>query len=476
MVDLQAVHDVDGGTQRSLGPEAARNLATTTKTVPQTIGITPRWFLKLLPWVQVSGGTYRVNQKKIVVREPQRVRIEFQDGQTRIDPEALRSIPLLQSLGYDLTTFLAEGLSPETRGPGETIVAEGQTADKFYIIARGKVDISSTGYYGQHMHLAVASEGDYFGEAALLNNSPQTDTVRTKTPCVLLTLSRDKFDQLLSTAPELRTTIESEALERAEAKAWLTNQDGERKVDLLSGHHGEVEIPETFVDYETHPREYSLEAVQSILKVHCRVADLYDDPMDQVREQMRLTVEAMKERQEWAMLNNPRVGLLHAAAPSMRIHTRQGPPTPDDMDELLTRVWKKPAFFLAHPRAIAAFGRECTRRGVPPPTIEMFGSPFLTWRGVPIIPSNYVTLNTRTGTTSILLLRVGEEEQGVVGLHKAGIAGEYMPSLSSRFMGIDTMGLASYLMTLYFSVAVLVDDALGVLENVDISHYYDYEV
>jgi hypothetical protein len=47
----------------SLCTAAARNLATTTKTVPQMQGITSRWLLKLLPWVEASGGTYRVNRR-----------------------------------------------------------------------------------------------------------------------------------------------------------------------------------------------------------------------------------------------------------------------------------------------------------------------------------------------------------------------------------------------------------------------------
>jgi hypothetical protein len=63
----------------------------------------------------------------------------------------------------------------------------------------------------------------------------------------------------------------------------------------------------------------------------------------------------------------------------------------------------------------------------------------------------------------------------VVGLHQAGIAGEIMPSLSARLMGIDSMGVATYLLTLYFSCAVLADDALGVLENVEVGYYHDYE-
>src|SRR6185369_6078695 len=49
--------------QLSLSTAAARNLATTTKTVPQMQEITSRWLLRTLPWVQVAGGTYRVNRR-----------------------------------------------------------------------------------------------------------------------------------------------------------------------------------------------------------------------------------------------------------------------------------------------------------------------------------------------------------------------------------------------------------------------------
>jgi hypothetical protein len=49
--------------QMSLSTAAARNLASTTRTVPQMQGITPRWLLKMLPWVEVVGGAYRVNRR-----------------------------------------------------------------------------------------------------------------------------------------------------------------------------------------------------------------------------------------------------------------------------------------------------------------------------------------------------------------------------------------------------------------------------
>jgi hypothetical protein len=136
-------------------------------------------------------------------------------------------------------------------------------------------------------------------------------------------------------------------------------------------------------------------------------------------------------------------------------------------------VWKEPSFFLAHPRAIAAFGRECTRRGVPPPTVTMFGSPFMTWRGIPLVPC--AKLSVKAETTDILLIRTGEKKQGVIGLFQPGIPGEVSPSLSVRFMGINHRAVASYLISLYCSVAVLTEDALGVLENVHVDKYHEYK-
>src|SRR6187549_3102381 len=277
------------GPTPTLGAQAARQLANTTKTPPQWIGVTPRWLVSLLPWTPVEAGTYRVNKVK-------------------------------------------EG--------GEDAIA------------------------------IACSPSD-------------SDT-----------------------------------------------------------------LPNAFVDYEEQPREYTLSTVTTTIEVQTRISDLYRSPMDQVREQLGVLIEMVKERQENELINNVSYGLLSSVAPGQTVSTRKGPPTPDDMDELITRVWKEPAFFLAHPRAIAAFGRECTRRGVPPPTVNLFGSPFLTWRGLPLVPSDKVPL-TAGGKSKILLLRTGEKKQGVVGLFQPGVPGEVSPSLSVRWMGINDRGAASYLVSLY---------------------------
>jgi len=249
----------------------------------------------------------------------------------------------------------------------------------------------------------------------------------------------------------------------------------DKPIDVVCSHTDESIIPGTYAEYEGTPREYILSSINAIVNIDTRVGDLFSKPYDQVREQLRVTIEAVKERQENELLNNADYGLLNNVPDTQRISTRKGAPTPDDLDELLTKVWKEPSFFITNPRAIAAFGRECTRRGVPPPTVTLFGNPFLTWRGIPLIPTDKVHIAGEVPKSQILLIRVGERKQGVVGLFQPGLTGEQSPGLSVRFKGIGDNGLASYLISLYCSASVLADDAIAVLDDVEVGQYYEYK-
>jgi hypothetical protein len=280
------------------------------------------------------------------------------------------------------------------------------------------------------------------------------------------------------TAPQLATITPRWLVQLLQ---WVPVEAGIYRVNRVSNpqevrvactQRDEATLPETFVDYDTTPREYFLNGVSTILDVHTRVSDLYSSPHDQIREQLRLTIETIKERQESELINNPEYGLLASVSDEQRISTLTGAPMPDDLDDLLRKVWKEPGFFLTHPDGIAAFGRECTRRGVPPPTVSLFGSQFITWRGIPLIPSDKVPVED--GKTKILLVRTGEKRQGVVGLFQPGLVGEQSPGLSVRFMGINRSAIASYLVSLYCSLAVLTDDSLAVLDDVEVDKYHDY--
>jgi hypothetical protein len=282
------------------------------------------------------------------------------------------------------------------------------------------------------------------------------------TRCIVLSLPQQAFRELLNQSEGLQAQVEQFRTRAAQPQ----NKYGEALIALSSSHSPETALPGTFVDYELSPREYPLSIAQTVLRVNTRVADLYNEPMNQTEQQLRLTIEALRERQEHELINNREFGLLHNADLKQRLHTRSGPPTPDDLDELITRR-RKSRLFLAHPRTIAAFGRECNRRGIYPDTIDMDGSKIITWRNVPILPCNKIPI-TKNQTSSILVMRTGLEDQGVIGLHQTGIPDEYQPSLSVKLMGTSEKGIISYLITAYYSAAVLVPDALGILEDVEI--------
>jgi len=262
--------------------------------------------------------------------------------------------------------------------------------------------------------------------------------------------------------------------EQVEAGKYRVNRV-EDPAKVSAEHKLAASLPETFSDYYDDAEMIDLTTVETTVHSYTRVNDLYSSPFNQLQEQLRLAIQGIKERKEDTLVNSPTFGLLKAASPKMRVSANSGPPTPDDMDNLLALVWKMPAFFLAHPRAIAAFGHQCNALGITVETVEMFGVPFMAWRGVPIVPSDKLPIDTGKtkarkaasgDTSSILLMRVGEEHQGVVGLHQAGVGDENFQSLVVRYMGMDQQGVSSYLVTCYFSAAVLAADALGVLEGV----------
>lgn len=449
----------------SLGTAAARNLTTTTKTAPQMQSITPRWLLKMLPWVEATGGSYRVNRRLTYAVGDGRVSFTNVGTEIRVVPQELAELALLRGFDdEDTLTALADRFTQHEYRPGETIVGHGASLDEVVLVAHGKVTKVAPGEYGTDAVLGSMADGDHFGEEMLAGISRNWPfTVKAVTPVTVLKLRAEDFADLNGRSELMRRHVQ-EMLALGEKPQ---NPKGEAEIGMSAGHDGEPPLPGTFVDYELSPREYELAVAQTSLRVHTRVTDLYNDPMNQFDEQLRLTVHALRERQEHDLINNREFGLLHNADLKSRLQTHSGPPTPDDMDELVSRR-RKTKFFLAHPRAIAAFGRECTQRRLYPEGTVVDGKAVMAWRGVPILPCDKIPI-TDAGTSSILAMRTGVDDNGVIGLHQTGLPDEYEPGLNVRFDGINDQAVASYLVSAYYSAAVLVPDALGVLENVEIA-------
>src|ERR1041384_7775077 len=126
--------------QASLDTRAARNLATTTKSVPQMQGISSRWLLRILPWVEVSGGTYRVNRRLSYSVGDGRVTFTGTGNGIQVIPAELSELPLLRGFADDeVLAALAAGFEQRTYSAGETIVEFGHESNEAFLIAHGKV-------------------------------------------------------------------------------------------------------------------------------------------------------------------------------------------------------------------------------------------------------------------------------------------------------------------------------------------------
>src|SRR3954470_4527615 len=220
--------------QRSVTTSVAKNLATTTKTSPKMMSITPRWLLSMLPWVHIHGGTYRVNRTKVELSKAERIEVALNDGGATFPSESLRSVPLFSRVPESVMAQMAARFKTEEVSLGNKLIVEGEDLSKFFIIAQGQVEGLSKGVHGSDLRIALLPEGEFFGETDLVSDKPSDVTVRTTTPCVLLTLSRKDLDTVLGEIPSLGDEFKRAIDEHLELRS-MVNRYGERNIDLVSG-------------------------------------------------------------------------------------------------------------------------------------------------------------------------------------------------------------------------------------------------
>ncbi|HEX4221820.1 MAG TPA: cyclic nucleotide-binding domain-containing protein, partial [Pseudonocardiaceae bacterium] len=133
----------------SLGTAAARNLATTTKSVPQMQGISSRWLLRVLPWIEAKGGVFRVNRRLRYTVGDGQIDFVTTGAEVRVIPAELCELPLLRGFDdQDVLTALAGRFTQHEYNPGDVVTTEGQQADTVYLIAHGKINQIGAGKYG----------------------------------------------------------------------------------------------------------------------------------------------------------------------------------------------------------------------------------------------------------------------------------------------------------------------------------------
>ncbi len=132
-----------------------------------------------------------------------------------VDAQRLKAFPILENLDADQLAELAPFFATDTFPPERDIVRQNDPGDKFYIIARGKVEVWRTEEQsGTSKCVAVLQDGDFFGEITLITGFPRTATVRTVTSCTCISLTRGQFDRMLDRSPDLRRRVSEVALQR----------------------------------------------------------------------------------------------------------------------------------------------------------------------------------------------------------------------------------------------------------------------
>ncbi|OEV08606.1 Crp/Fnr family transcriptional regulator, partial [Streptomyces nanshensis] len=229
--------------QHSLAPAAARNLTTTTKTPPQMQGISSRWLLRILPWVETTGGTFRVNRRLTHTLGDGRVEFVATGADIAVIPAELREIPLLRGLADEAAlSALAGRFEQREHTAGETVVSPGDPA-QLILIAHGKVKRTASGKYGEEVSLGVLAGGDHAGEQALSPDPGEWEqTLTALTKCTVLALRAEEFREVADRSPALRSYLDA-YLSRAIPRQ---NRRGEASIELASGHAGEVLLPGTF--------------------------------------------------------------------------------------------------------------------------------------------------------------------------------------------------------------------------------------
>jgi ATP-binding cassette, subfamily B, bacterial len=140
----------------------------------------------------------------------------FSEAAAQVEPSRLKRYPIFESLDAQVLERISSLFVTESYPADRVVVREGTRGNRFYLIARGQVAVQKLTMAGTEEMIAYLEDGDYFGEIALVKNVPRVATVRTITPCVMLTLHRDIFQNLLDRAPEVREKIEKTIIARTQ--------------------------------------------------------------------------------------------------------------------------------------------------------------------------------------------------------------------------------------------------------------------
>ncbi|WP_409345396.1 ABC transporter transmembrane domain-containing protein [Paenibacillus sp. MBLB4367] len=131
------------------------------------------------------------------------------DGGAWVEAERLRKLPFFRWIESDALNQISRLFVTEKFEAGVRVVEQGDHGDKFYLIARGKVEVIVYTAAGNRQKVAVLEDGDHFGEIALMHHIPRTASIVTLTPCLLMSLTYEHFHPLMMRYPSVREGLEA---------------------------------------------------------------------------------------------------------------------------------------------------------------------------------------------------------------------------------------------------------------------------
>ena len=126
----------------------------------------------------------------------------------------LHGLPLFTQLSDAHANFLATRSAIQAYARGARVVAQGQSDNSVFIMISGKAYAMRTGSNGRDLLQQVLERGDHFGEMCLIDGEPHTATVRCVTPCRILVIDGQDFNQCLMNSPALSQTLTQSLVSR----------------------------------------------------------------------------------------------------------------------------------------------------------------------------------------------------------------------------------------------------------------------
>ena len=126
--------------------------------------------------------------------------------------DALARCPFFEGLSRGELLELAKVTEDMEVEAGKVLTREGQSGSEFFVIVDGEVSVTKDG-----QEIRTLGPGDFFGEIALLEDTPRTATVVAKTPLRFFVLTRQSFRSMLAHQPELERKVLAALEERVRA-------------------------------------------------------------------------------------------------------------------------------------------------------------------------------------------------------------------------------------------------------------------